>query len=238
MGSSSCCMTQITPSLSCWTLGLTFDYTKIDIWHTKFQIHWLQGVHILWLLKKPKSSPRCLQLIWGVCADVLCRELLHICICCIWSAFMSKCQTLWFFSKKSNFEALTNFLFVIHVGLTFDTSRQCCRYDACKWKLSRKNTANKNGLFFYGLLYFHIDFYCGLLFSCTYFWYCISLNVSAPVVFKCAAWIICGSFYYLIWLYTADQPQQKAGLTAWKGSNNSFKSETLINVHAQIWFSG
>lgn len=158
LGSSSCCMTQITPSLSCWTLGLTFDYTKIDIWHTKFQIHWLQGVHILWLLKKPKSSPRCLQLIWGVCADVLCRELLHICICCIWSAFMSKCQTLWFFSKKSNFEALTNFLFVIHVGLTFDTSRQCCRYDACKWKLSRKNTANKNGLFFYGLLYFHIDF--------------------------------------------------------------------------------
>lgn len=100
LGSSSCCMTQITPSLSCWTLGLTFDYTKIDIWHTKFQIHWLQGVHILWLLKKPKSSPWCLQLIWGVCADVLCRELLYICICCIWSAFMSKCQTLWFFSKN------------------------------------------------------------------------------------------------------------------------------------------
>lgn len=106
-------------------------------------------------------------------------------------------------------------------------------------KVEQKKHSKQKWLILLWFIIFSYWFYCGLLFSCTYFWYCISLNVSAPVVFKCAAWIICGSFYYLIWLYTADQPQQKAGLTAWKGSNNSFKSETsLINVHAQIWFSG
>lgn len=77
LASLSCCMTQIQPSLSCWTDGNLMFVWRI-FWY-KLELYqfaqWLWASKHLWLQTETTLSPlrqHGWQLVWGLCGRTLC----------------------------------------------------------------------------------------------------------------------------------------------------------------------